>query len=219
MRRYKRFLADVELGDGSQLTIHCPNSGSMLGCKEPGIPVCFSRSANDKRKYPHTLEMVRVGETWVGINTSLTNSLVREAIEAGRINEFGRVDSVRPEVKVSAKSRLDLLLTKGSQQIYVEVKNCTLAEDGLAMFPDAVTTRGAKHLEELLELKQAGHRAVIFFCVQRMDADTFAPAGHIDPTYAETLGRVVKQGVEAIAYQWRVEPEGIELARQLPVRI
>jgi sugar fermentation stimulation protein A len=219
IRRYKRFLADVELADGSIITIHCPNSGSMLGCKEPGSPVLFSRSDNPQRKYPNTFEMVQVGGVWVGINTSLTNKLVREAIELGRIKEFGKVDTIQPEVKVSDKSRLDLLLTKGDKKIYIEVKNCTMVENSVAMFPDAVTTRGAKHLRELLELKQAGHGAVIFFCVQRMDADRFAPARHIDPTYGKILKEVCGQGVMPLVYQWDVQPEGIELFRQLPVVI
>lgn len=217
VRRYKRFLADVELADGSVITAHCPNSGSMLGCKEPGSPVLLSRSDNPKRKYPHTFEMVRVGSVWVGINTVLTNKLVREAIEQGKIKEFGKVDEVQSEVKVSDKSRLDLLLTKGNEKIYIEVKNCTLVENGMAMFPDAVTTRGAKHLQELLELKKAGHAAVIFFCVQRTDGERFVPASHIDQNYGKMLKDVCRQGVVPLAYQWDVQPAGIELFQQLQV--
>jgi len=216
VKRYKRFLADVRLADDTVITVHCPNSGSMLGCNEPGSPVLFSRSANAKRKYPHTLEMIQVKGVWVGINTSLTNKLVREAIEQDRIRQLGQVEGVRSEVKVSEHSRLDLMVNKSGREIYIEVKNCTLAADGVAMFPDAVTTRGAKHLAELLELKKAGHGAVIFFCVQRTDANSFAPATHIDPFYASMLKKVCDQGVEILAYQWRVQPTGIELLWELP---
>ena len=217
VRRYKRFLADVERDDGTVVTVHCPNSGSMLGCNIPGSPVRFSRSNNPNRKYAHTLEMVQVGGVWVGINTSLTNKLVREAIEQGGISEFGKVDEIKSEVKVSDRSRLDLLLSIKEKSIYIEVKNCTLAAEGVAMFPDAVTTRGAKHLRELLELKQKGQGAVIFFCVQRMDADRFVPASHIDPVYGKILKEVCGQGVMPLAYQWDVQPHVIELSRQLPV--
>lgn len=219
IRRYKRFLADVALANGSLLTVHCPNSGSMRGCQAPGSRVLLSRSANPGRKYPHTWEMVEVNGGWVGINTSRTNHLVREAIGAGVVQETGIVDEIRAEVKVSAHSRLDLLLRQGEQLTYVEVKNCTLVEDGVAMFPDAVTARGTKHLEELATLRKAGHGAVIFFCVQRGDGDFFAPAAHIDPLYAETLARVTAQGVTALAYRAEVGPDAIRVVAPLPVRI
>jgi len=217
VRRYKRFLADVELADGSLLTVHCPNSGSMLGCREPGSPVLISRAENPKRKYGYTLEMVRVGNTWVGINTSLANKLVAEAIENGLVGELAGVEAITPEVKVSPQSRLDFLLTCKEMKIYLEVKNCTLAEEGIAMFPDAVTTRGSKHLVELLALRQRGHRAVVFFCVQREDVTSFSPAEHIDRHYAETLRAVAGQGVEVLAYQARLSPGEIRIAAPLPV--
>ena len=219
VKRYKRFLADVELADKTKLTVHCPNTGSMLGCKDPGQAVLISRSDNPKRKYPHTLEMVRVGATWVGVNTSRTNHLVREAIELGLVAELGAVDSIRAEVKVSDKSRLDFLLTCGLEKIYLEVKNCTLAVGRAAMFPDAVTSRGTKHLHELLALKKAGHRAVVFFCVQREDVDYFSPAAHIDPQYAAALNEVARQGVEVLAYQAELSPEEIMVVHRLEVRL
>ena len=217
--RYKRFLADVEMDDGSLLTVHCPNSGSMLGCKEPGSPVLVSRSDNPKRKYAHTLEMMRVGATWVGVNTSRTNGLVAEAVSRGVVTELAGIETIRPEIKVSEKSRLDFLLTRGDEKIYVEVKNCSLALDRAAMFPDAVTTRGAKHLAELATLRRSGCRAVVFFCVQREDVDYFAPADHIDPHYGETLREVADQGVEVLAYGVSLTPEAITIVRPLPVRL
>ncbi len=217
IRRYKRFLADVRLADGNEITVHCPNSGSMLGCANPGIAVMLSVSDNPKRKYPHTLEMVQVNDTWIGINTSLTNKLIREAIEKEIITQIGAVDSIKAEIKVSEKSRLDFLLIKNNEQIYVEVKNCTLADGPIAMFPDAVTSRGNKHLRELLSLKEAGHRAILIFCVQRMDVDSFRPAKHIDPTYAQTLAEVDALGVEVVVCQAEVTPtEIVVIKRQLP---
>lgn len=220
IKRYKRFLVDVELADGTILTAHCPNTGSMRGCLTAGNPVMLSTSDNPKRKYPHSLEMIQVNGFWVGINTNRTNHLVREAIDNGVVSEFASVDSVQPEVTVSGKSRLDFLLCSGETKIYVEVKNCTLVEDeGAALFPDAVTSRGTKHLLELAELKKKGHRAVIFFCVQRMDGRFFSPAAHIDPLYAETLRKVIGQGVEVVAYQAKVSPEEIRVSHSLPVRV
>ena len=217
IRRYKRFLADVLLDDGSELTIHCPNSGSMLSCSEPGSRVCFSQSGNPKRKYPHTLEMVRTGENWVGVNTSLTNHIVAEALINGAITELAGFHSLKREVKTSDGSRLDIMLTKEEEKTFVEVKNCSLVENGFAMFPDAVTARGTKHLNELARLVSQGHRGAIFFLVQRTDARQFTPAAAIDPLYAETLAKVKDEGVMVLAYQAEVTPESIEVTGSLPV--
>ena len=218
LRRYKRFLADVRLEDGTELTVHCPNSGSMLGCNAPGSPVMISRAANPKRKYAHTLEMVQVGETWVGVNTGLANGLVREALEAGLFPEVGNFESIQAEVKVG-KSRLDFRLSGLAGDCYLEVKNCSLAENGVALFPDAVTERGTRHLRELLTLRQAGYPAVIVFCVQRCDAEVFTPAAAIDPLYAETLTEVVGGGVMALACRALASPEAITLDTRLPVTL
>ncbi len=216
IKRYKRFLADVKLEDGTEFTIHCPNSGSMRGCSSPESQVFFSRSENPKRKYPCTLEMIREGSTWIGVNTMRTNQLVTEAIREGLISEFKEMDSIKAEVKTSPSSRLDLLLTKGKRTIYMEIKTCSLVEDGWAMFPDAVTVRGTKHLHELVDLVAQGNEGVIFFCVQRMDADRFRPATHIDPLYAETLAHAQQQGVKILVYQAEVSAEEIRIVRALP---
>jgi sugar fermentation stimulation protein A len=218
LRRYKRFLADVRLADGREITVHCPNSGSMLGCGTPGLAVLLSRSANPHRKYAHTLEMVRLGETWVGVNTGLTNRLVREGLEAGLFPEAGGFTSIRPEVKVG-RSRLDFLLSGGEGDCYLEIKNCSLAENGVALFPDAVTERGTRHLRELLSLRQAGQRAGVVFCVQRTDTECFAPAAGIDPLYAATLKQVAAEGVLVLACRATVAPEAILIDRRLPVRL
>lgn len=216
IKRYKRFLADVRTVEGQEITVHCPNSGSMRGCAAPGSKVMLSTSPNPKRKYPQTLEMVQVADTWVGVNTMLTNKIVADAILEGRIAEFQDIDSLKREVTTSKSSRLDILLERGENKIYVEIKNCSLVEDGWATFPDSVTVRGTKHLHELARLVAAGHRGVIFFCIQRTDNDCFRPAAHIDPTYAAALAEVSKKGVEILAYQAEVLPGSIQIKRAIP---
>ena len=219
IRRYKRFLSDIQLPTGEEITVHCPNSGSMRGCSAPGSTVCFSRSDNPGRKYPHTLEMVHNGKTWIGVNTSRTNQIVAEAIENGKIKELRGFDAIRKEVKTSEGSRLDLLLETAGGRTYVEVKNCSLVDNGVALFPDAVTKRGTKHLKELERLVESGSRGVIFFLVQRLDCDCFSPASAIDPEYATTLVEVHRRGVEILAYQAQVTPQTIQVVKPLPVKL
>jgi len=218
-KRYKRFLADVLLKDGQTLTVHCPNSGSMRGCAEPGSPALISRSDNAGRKYAWTLEMVQHQGVWIGVHTGRTNHLVREALENGVIDDFGELRSITPEVKVSDKSRLDFLLEGDQGAAYLEVKNCSLAEDNIAFFPDAVTSRGAKHLHELVRLAEAGFGAAVLFCIQRSDAALCKPAAHIDPVYAETVAWAAGQGVRFLAYQAEVSPQAIAITRKIPFSI
>ena len=217
IKRYKRFLADIQLEDGHTLTVHCPNSGSMKGCSTPGSEVVISYSPNPKRKYAWTLEMVKEGDRWVGVNTSLTNKLVEEGLKNGIIDDFGAIDSIQREVKVSDKSRLDFLVQARKKNVYIEVKNCSLAENKVALFPDAVTKRGTKHLFELDRLKGDGVDTAVLFCIQRSDASSFMPAKSIDPEYSETLCKVHQNGVKVIAYQADVTPERIVIARKIPV--
>ncbi|MDU9047372.1 MAG: DNA/RNA nuclease SfsA [Candidatus Electrothrix sp. Rat3] len=219
LRRYKRFLADVALADGTELTVHCPNSGAMRGCSAPGSPVVISKSDNPQRKYAWTLEMVQENGVWIGVNTGMTNKLVHEALVNRVIAEFGPITSIQPEVKVSDKSRLDFLLQTEEGPVYVEVKNCSLVEEGKAMFPDAVTARGTKHLHELVRLldRDKGIRAAVLFCVQRADGQCFAPARHIDPVYAETLVEVQKQGVQVLAYRAEVNPEEVRIVSAMEI--
>lgn len=216
IKRYKRFLSDIRLTDGAVITAHCPNTGSMLSCSTPGSEVGLSISENPKRKYPHTLEMIKVNDTWVGVNTSLTNKLVIEAIKENRITEFAEFDTLQPEVSISKGTRLDLLVTRSGHPTYIEIKNCSLAENGRAMFPDAVTARGTKHLKELTSLCREGKGACIFYLVQRMDVDSFSPATHIDPTYGAVLQDAIAAGVMPLVYQAEVTPAGIQVVRQLP---
>jgi sugar fermentation stimulation protein A len=216
IKRYKRFLADVTLKDGTTMTVHCPNSGSMRGCATLGSPVVISRSDNPKRKYPWSLEMVQEQGVWIGIHTGRTNHLVHEALKAGVITEFGHITEIRPEVKVSSKSRLDFLIESDLGRSYLEVKNCSLAEDGIAYFPDAITSRGAKHIQELLLLAEQGFGAAVLFCVQRSDASRCTPAAHIDPVYAQAVAAASKQGVRFLAYQAEVTPKEITIRHPLP---
>ena len=220
LRRYQRFLADVELENGQIVVAHCPNSGSMKGCNAPGSQVLLSRSLNPTRKLPFTWELLLVGQYWVGINTLLPNRLVREAIEHDVIPELMGYDSVRTEVPYgSERSRIDLLLERGGERCFVEVKNVTLVEGEWALFPDAVTLRGQKHLRELMSIVQLGGRGVIFFVVQRGDGDTVAPADGIDPEYGRLLRLALASGVEALAYRAEVSPEEIRLTKRLPVLV
>jgi len=221
VKRYKRFLADVTLADRARVTAHCPNTGSMLGCCDPDSPVWLSRSANAARKYPLTWEIVQVpGDTLVGINTGVTSRLVHEAIDQGVIGELQGYDDIRREVRFGHQgSRVDLLLSGGDgTRCYVEIKNVTAAVEGeTAVFPDAVSARGTKHLQELMAMVAEGHRAVLCFCVQRDDVQRVQPADSIDPVYGRTLRQAIDAGVEAIAYRARVSPRSIELYRPIPV--
>lgn len=219
VKRYKRFLADVQLPNQEPMTVHCPNSGSMLGCSTPGSPVIISRSDNPGRKYPWTLEMVQSKGVWIGVNTSMTNKLVHEALLNGTIDNFGSITKISPEKKVSEKSRLDFLLESAQGLTYLEVKNCSLAHNQLAIFPDAVTARGTKHLVELMHLANQGSAAAVLFCIQRGDVDSFAPATEIDPVYAQTLQQVAKKGVQVLAYLAEVTPEAVTVTRQVPVHL
>ncbi len=218
IKRYKRFLADVELDTGQVVTAHCPNSGSMAACSDPGRPVFLSSHNNPKRKLKYTWEIIRMPESLVGVNTLVPNRLVKNAIEKGRVAALTTYETIRSEVKTAEGSRLDLMLQRnGGETCFVEIKNCTLVEKGMAMFPDAVTLRGRKHLVELQRLKANGSRCVMFFLIQRMDAEAFKPAKHIDPAYADMLHKVhLHGGVEILVYDVSIDLEHIRLNRQIP---
>lgn len=219
LRRYKRFLADIRLDDGREITVHCPNSGSMLGCSDPGSEVIISWSDNPARKYPWSLEMVRLHNFWIGVHTGRTNQLVQEGLEQGIIDAFGRVNSTTREVRLPSGSRLDFLLETGSGPVYLEVKHCSLAQDGVGLFPDAVTIRGAKHMRELAALAEAGIQAAVLFCVQRADARYCSVADHIDPAYALTVEKAARRGVRFLAWQTEVEPRSLRMTSQIPFHL
>ncbi|MFQ5783858.1 MAG: DNA/RNA nuclease SfsA [Alphaproteobacteria bacterium] len=220
VRRYKRFLSDHELDGGEVVTAHCANPGSMLGLDTPGAEVWLSPARNPARKLRYSWELLRVGDSLVGINTAHPNGIVTEAIEAGRVPELSGYGSLRREVRYGRNSRIDILLEGGDRPpCYVEVKNVHLRRDRLAEFPDAVTARGAKHLAELSDMAAAGHRAVMFYLVQREDCPGFTIAGDIDPGYAEALGTARAAGVEAICYCCKLTTESITLDKPLPVHL
>lgn len=220
VKRYKRFLADVILDNGETVTAHCSNSGRMTGCNQPGQPVYLSYHDNPKRKLKYTWELIEMPDSLVGVNTLVPNRLVAKAMEAGQVAELAAYDQVATEVRVNRHSRLDIKLAgQGLPDAYVEIKNCTLVEEGCARFPDAPTTRGQKHLNELAKLKAEGARAVIFFLVQRTDADRFSPADDIDPEYGRILRKVAGMGVEIIAYDVEITTRGIRLRKALPCEL
>ncbi|MEW6078354.1 MAG: DNA/RNA nuclease SfsA [Thermodesulfobacteriota bacterium] len=220
IKRYKRFLADVRLKNNRVVTAHCPNSGAMLTCSEPGRPVYLSRHDDPGRKLKFTWEMIDMPDSLVGVNTQVPNRLVKRAVEAGVVGPLAGYDTVTPEVRVGERSRLDLLLTATNRPpCYVEVKNCTLVIEGTACFPDAVTDRGRKHLDELMALVAAQNRCVMFFLIQRMDAVSFRPADHIDPAYGKALRKAVQKGVEVMAWDVAMDLKGIALNRPLVCRL
>lgn len=222
IKRYKRFLADIELCDGSQITIHCPNTGSMRNCLFPGEKVWFSTSDNPKRKYPNTWELAQTDTGHlIGINTGRANALAAEAIADGVITELQGYSQLRREVKYgNENSRIDLLLEDARLgRCYIEVKSCTLLEQQQGYFPDAVSTRGQKHLRELIEMVHLGHRAVLLFVVQHSGIDRVSAAKHIDPDYAQQLFQAHQAGVEILAYCTEMSTEGLHLAKSCPVSL
>ena len=225
LRRYKRFLADIELANGDVITVHVPNSGAMLGLDNPGARAWLSRSDNPKRKLAHTLELVEADGGLVGVNTMHPNRIVAEAIAQGRVPELAGYARLRREVPYGRNSRIDILLEDDARpRAFVEVKNVHLRRpargDGLAAeFPDCVTARGAKHLDELAAAAQQGDRAVLFFLAQRMDCAYVCTAEDLDPAYDASLRRAMTMGVEVICRACVLTLEGIELANALPLRL
>lgn len=225
IKRYKRFLADVELPDTSSITLHCPNTGSMKNCLYPGNRVWYSDSGNPKRKYPCTWYFTEdLQQNIIGIHTGLSNQLAREAILSGRIADLSGYGKLTSEMRYGDQnSRIDFYLSEHERELpdcYVEVKNVSLlSQDGVGLFPDAVTTRGQKHLEELILVRQQGYRAVLLFCVQHSGIERLMPADQIDPVYGGLLRKASAEGVEVLAYGARFELElsKVELDTALPV--
>ena len=219
IKRYKRFMADVKLRNNHVVTAHCPNSGSMKACCDPGRTVYLTRHNKPSRRLKYTWEMIDMGTSLVGVNTIVPNRLTKAAVLAGDVPELAGYETVRSEVKYGNNSRIDILLENGTGHCFVEVKNCTLVTEGLARFPDAVTSRGFKHLVELQEQVKQGDRAVMFYLIQRMDADRFEPADHIDPAYGQELRKAVQNGVEILVYDVAINLEGIRLNQAVPFQL
>ncbi len=217
IRRYKRFLADVVLDSGEELTVHCPNSGSMLEVAVPDRPIALSHSDNPKRKYAYTWELIHLPETWVGVHTGRSNSIVSEAISAGKVPELAGYPNLRREVPY-LNSRIDIYLQDQQRpDCYVEVKNVTLTQGQRAIFPDSVTTRGQKHLRELSQMVAQGKRAVMLFLINREDCREFGPADHLDPVYGQLLRQASEEGVEILAYEAQVNPKQVTLHGSIPI--
>lgn len=218
VRRYKRFLGDVELEDGSLVTVHVANPGAMLGLDAPGASVWLSRSPSPTRKLPYTLELVRTDEAFVGVNTHLPNRLAAEAIAAGAIPELAGYASIRPEVRYGEASRVDFLLEGEPGRCWLEVKGVTLSRrSGLAEWPDCVSARAARHLAELEAVAVQGDRAVVLFLAQRGDCVDFAVAADIDPKFDAALRRAAAAGVEVLVYGCEVSAERITVT--VPLRV
>ncbi len=224
IRRYKRFLADVRLDDGQEITAHCPNTGAMLGCMVPGSRIWLSESDNPRRRYRHTWELVEAAPgVIVGINTARTNTLVEEALERNKLENLPRPRKWRREVAVpDLRCRIDFLLqaADGGPDCYLEVKNVTAAvEEGVALFPDAVSDRAVRHLENLVTLTERGFRAALCFCVQRRDVDVVRPAEEIHPAYARALSVAARSGVHMCGIRCEVTPAGIEPRDRVRVQV
>jgi sugar fermentation stimulation protein A len=220
LRPNKRFLADIELPDGERRTVHCPNPGSMLGTKEPGSVVRCSTHDNPKRKLRHTLEMIRVGRSWVGLHAAKANQIAERALGANAYSPFAGYGTIDREVTIAEGSRFDFRLSdhpEDSAPFWIEVKSVTLCEKRAARFPDAVTVRGRRHLEHLVSRRRAGDRAALLFVVQRADADTVTPADDIDPAYGQALREARRAGVEVHALGASVRADRIVLDRIVPV--
>jgi sugar fermentation stimulation protein A len=215
IKRYKRFLADIELENGDVIIAHCTNSGTMKTCLETGAEVYLSPADNPNRKTKFTWEMIKINNKWVGVNTSNPNKIAYNALKNGTIEGLTGFNEVTREVKWG-NSRFDLMARNKHETCFVEVKNVSMKDGEYAKFPDAVTSRGRKHLTTLIEVKQQGLRAVMLYVVQRTDVEKFTIAGEIDPDYANTLQKAIVSGVEVFVVQTEVLPESIEIIGQLP---
>lgn len=219
LKRYKRFLADIELENGEIVTAHCPNSGSMKNLIGDNPFVHISQSDNPKRKLRYTLELIERGDDLVTAHSVKANTVTVDAINEGVISQLTDYTTIRTEVPYGTGSRIDILLENKERKCYVEVKSVTLLEGDTLMFPDAVTTRGQKHLQELIRVKKAGHRAVIFFAALHTGGNLFSPADHIDATYGTMLRDAQREGVEILAYQAEISPLQVRLVRELSITL
>lgn len=217
-KRYKRFFVDAVLEDGTRVTAHCPNTGSMKSCLIPGATIWLSFNDSPNRKLKWTWELIETDGGFIGVNTAMPNRIVEQAIKSNLIPELSGYLDVKAEVKYGTKSRIDLLLTSPQKpECYIEIKNTTLLDGSHVLFPDAVTERGQKHLKDLEGVVRSGKRAVIFFLVNRPEGRAFKPADHIDPVYGELLRQVCKNGVEALAYRAVHTTKGIGVGERVPI--
>ena len=219
IKRYKRFFVDVKI-DNKTVTAHCPNTGSMMGLLEKGNKVWLSKSDNPKRKLKYTLQVIESNGSKVGVNTHLTNKIALDAIYKSKIQNFKNYDFVKQEIKFGNNTRFDLLLTKKNKKIFIEVKNVTLSRlKGIAEFPDAITSRGQKHIQELLNANKQGYNIYLLFVIQRDDCNKLKIAKDIDPKYCELLTKAVKKNLNILCYDCKFSTKGIKLNRKVKFRI
>ena len=215
VKRYKRFFVDIKYKN-KIITGHCPNTGSMMGLLNKGNKIWFSRSDNLSRKLKYTLEIIKVGKKMIGINTLLTNKIVFEALSQKKIKNFSKFNNIKPEVKFSDKTRFDFLISDNKEKCFLEVKNVTLSrKDKIAEFPDAITSRGTKHLKELIIAKQRGFESYILYLIQREDCKSFRIAKDIDEDYKIAFDKALKKGVKIICYDCKISTEGIKLNNRI----
>jgi sugar fermentation stimulation protein A len=220
VRRYKRFLADVRLENGDVITVHVPNSGSMKSCSEPSRPVVLTDSENPSRKLRYTLEMIRMGRSWVGVHSALSNQIIAQFIGQGAIEELTGYGDIKREVRYGTqnKSRVDLVLSEPERPpCFVEIKHSTMRVEQHAAFPDAVSERAQKHIREMMHVVEQGHRAVMFIVIGRADCTRFRPADEIDPNYGKLLREGIEAGLEVIPYQLKFSPTRVTLGSRLPM--
>ena len=219
IKRYKRFFVDVKI-DNKTVTAHCPNTGSMMGLLEKGNKVWLSKSDNPKRKLKYTLQVIESNGSKVGVNTHLTNKIALDAIYKSKIQNFKNYDFVKQEIKFGNNTRFDLLLTKKNKKIFIEVKNVTLSrQKGIAEFPDAITSRGQKHIHELLNANKQGYNIYLLFVIQRDDCNKLKIANDIDPKYCELLTKAVKKNLNILCYDCKFSTKGIKLNRKIKFKI
>ena len=215
IKRYKRFFVDVKIGNNT-VTAHCPNTGSMLGLLNKGNKVWLSKSDNPKRKLKYTLQIIEDKKSKIGINTHITNKIVFDALKKGLIKNFSNLKEIKQEVKFGENTRFDFLVTNENKKIFIEVKNVTLSrKKGLAEFPDAVTSRGLKHINELLKANKKGFEIYLFYVIQRNDCIKFDLAKDIDPDYCQLLFKAVKKNLKILCYDCKFSTKGIKLNRKI----
>ncbi len=220
VRRQKRFVADVRLASGEEVSVHCAHPGSMMGCSEPGSKVLISSHNDPRRRFKHQLEIIYSGRTPVGIHTGRPAAVVYEAMMEGRIGELAGYAQIRRDARYGRDNRIDLLLEgNGLRPCYIEVVNVTLGQDGTAFYPDTVMPEGAVHMDELTDLVREGCRAMLFFLAQRADVERFRPADHIDAELAQAMRDAFARGVEPVCYRAKVTRKGIELDGRLPIEL
>ena len=218
LRRYKRFLVDILLDNGEMITAHCTNTGSLKSCLIENAPVVVSKANNTRRKTKYTWEMIKVGGTWVGVNTQRANEIAFELLKQNKIKGFENLKFLKREVKFDS-SRFDIYAESDREKIFIEVKNVTYREGDFALFPDAETKRGQKHIEQLLEAKEKGFRVALFFIIQRDDVKLFKAADEIDPIYSKLLLKAYRNGVEILPIMVKTYPNGWDFVKILEFKV